>query len=1098
MDDDTVSDPTGEAVLQEMLNHQNINTSPSQLHDVTMDNSFRSPPYSTLGYGDSSSPGQGRSLREYEEKMTALRKENFNLKLKIYFLEEKNPSIAGAADGSESLFKQNVDLKVESESLRKELQEKQDLVCQAAKAMEIMEAEQKKYASVANSKIDELQRKIEFLEMELETIDNNKLATHFEQDEEIEPHAVINKNQPHLVSQSLDCEVLQTHNNQMKINELLNRVDELELQLEEKEKLLCDARDKLEKISYENYELKEKLEENEKCTTMLEENSKLKLEIYEIKKTLADKICTLEDTEEKFNEKSTAYDNACLVIHKLTKRSKELESEMEALRKVQGNGPAINEEKHIRTSLGDFDKEKEILNLKIQMSTLNKEIIGLKDSLRKKTICLQTIVKKDFCFKNREIDRLEKILNKQNTSAMSIKRSSPQLHSSLTEEQCSAAISQNELLQVKLNELFDELEKTCINSNANNIETERIRSELKEANERTTQAIQWQKNCTNVCEILTHHLEELAGFLDSLLNNKETNIGADRRRAIRKAVDRSLDLSKNLNMSLSIHDSTTNNSHITSTDQSTFNFDIANISELINSSQFNCSLQNVFTSQNEVTETQKRIIKDLQDEIALLKSDSIKNKKRRESKERKCIPVLEPTDTGNNQNSESETWSEPDRNVSQARIGLEVDVDKIKNSKNNETSTESENDGNNYENKKSRQSIMKLEELLYEKENKILIQQCQLVESDNQLKRERLNYNQQIEKLTKQLNGLDTELTEKINEIGKLKVELGEKSHQIKDYELLQINLRVAETKLSTLKNDIEELKLRHRKEVELLKTEQSKSEVKHIEVKETYEKLLKNKDRDMKENFVQKSEYELLEKEMFKLNKTLQDNSEKLLEYNKLKDDYKLVELNSRKLKKQLDEMTIQSSKIILEKTKVLNEKSQIEDKQRELEMEIIRLSPRRPTSLTASRQNVQVLSISSSESNPENQFKFNRLNNSSPDLGIESDDLVNKFQTAGTDDQLLQVRATSSGSISTSNQKINHDCLKVEQENIELKKKYIRTRRALEETWSNLKKANQRKEQIEKDIRMQLFKTQNVLKNVRTNIENDRTVKDEEEKEN
>lgn len=98
---------------------------------------FRSPSMNALA--GQSSPGQGRSLREYEEQMSALRKENFNLKLRIYFLEE-NAGIGGGGgsggntsggantgtgagitghgsptDGTiapESLFKQNIDLKV--------------------------------------------------------------------------------------------------------------------------------------------------------------------------------------------------------------------------------------------------------------------------------------------------------------------------------------------------------------------------------------------------------------------------------------------------------------------------------------------------------------------------------------------------------------------------------------------------------------------------------------------------------------------------------------------------------------------------------------------------------------------------------------------------------------------------------------------------------------------------------------------------------------------------------------------------------------------------------------------------------------------------
>lgn len=35
------------------------------------------------------SPMRGHSVKEYDEQITALKKENFNLKLRIYFLEER-------------------------------------------------------------------------------------------------------------------------------------------------------------------------------------------------------------------------------------------------------------------------------------------------------------------------------------------------------------------------------------------------------------------------------------------------------------------------------------------------------------------------------------------------------------------------------------------------------------------------------------------------------------------------------------------------------------------------------------------------------------------------------------------------------------------------------------------------------------------------------------------------------------------------------------------------------------------------------------------------------------------------------------------------
>lgn len=57
----------------------------------------------------STSSVRGFCVKEYEEEMQTLKKENFNLKLRIYFLEEKNPNVP---EGAEAIYKQNIDLKV--------------------------------------------------------------------------------------------------------------------------------------------------------------------------------------------------------------------------------------------------------------------------------------------------------------------------------------------------------------------------------------------------------------------------------------------------------------------------------------------------------------------------------------------------------------------------------------------------------------------------------------------------------------------------------------------------------------------------------------------------------------------------------------------------------------------------------------------------------------------------------------------------------------------------------------------------------------------------------------------------------------------------
>lgn len=54
---------------------------------------------------------KGLCLKEFDDQLTSLKKENFNLKFRIYLLEQKNPN---APEGADALHKQIVDLKVRS------------------------------------------------------------------------------------------------------------------------------------------------------------------------------------------------------------------------------------------------------------------------------------------------------------------------------------------------------------------------------------------------------------------------------------------------------------------------------------------------------------------------------------------------------------------------------------------------------------------------------------------------------------------------------------------------------------------------------------------------------------------------------------------------------------------------------------------------------------------------------------------------------------------------------------------------------------------------------------------------------------------------
>ncbi|XP_060613297.2 CDK5 regulatory subunit-associated protein 2 isoform X1 [Anolis sagrei] len=83
---------------------------------------------------DTVSPTRARSMKDFENQIIELRKENFNLKLRIYFLEER---IQQKFDGPiEDIYRINIELKVELESLKQELQERERLLVKASKAVE--------------------------------------------------------------------------------------------------------------------------------------------------------------------------------------------------------------------------------------------------------------------------------------------------------------------------------------------------------------------------------------------------------------------------------------------------------------------------------------------------------------------------------------------------------------------------------------------------------------------------------------------------------------------------------------------------------------------------------------------------------------------------------------------------------------------------------------------------------------------------------------------------------------------------------------------------------------------------------------------------
>ncbi|KAG8821455.1 hypothetical protein FRC18_011310 [Serendipita sp. 400] len=113
--------------------------------------------------------GVNMTLREQEKVIDQLKKENFSLKLKVHFLEERLAQLA--PDHIEAALKQNINLKIEVQSRGVELKKYKKLLLQ-------MEQELARVKNNDNgAREDELQAEVENLTRELRELRRRKMGS---------------------------------------------------------------------------------------------------------------------------------------------------------------------------------------------------------------------------------------------------------------------------------------------------------------------------------------------------------------------------------------------------------------------------------------------------------------------------------------------------------------------------------------------------------------------------------------------------------------------------------------------------------------------------------------------------------------------------------------------------------------------------------------------------------------------------------------------------------------------------------------------------------------------------------------------------------
>ncbi|XP_017131945.1 centrosomin isoform X3 [Drosophila elegans] len=1056
---------------------------------------------------------QGRSVRELEEQMSTLRKENFNLKLRIYFMEEGQPG-ARSNNSQDSLGKQLIDAKIQIEMLRKTVDEKMELLKDAARAISHHEEMQRKADFDSQAIIDDLQN----------TIRSYQTAESAQPGESVVTFDTEKLKRLEAQVQKLEDELLETDMRHTAVK------NELEFALAERLETLTACEAKIEELAFKNAELVERLEKDNDSADSA--NTK-----RELGAQLADKMCELQDAQEKLKERERIHDQACRTIQKLMQKLSSQEKEIKRLN--QEKEPSVNKENDSNkatvspstTGRSMSDNEASSLEIstnlrvryELKITEQEDKIKQLQAEVKKKTANLQNLVNRELWEKNREVERLTKLLANQQKSLPQIGEETAaevDLQQSFTEAEYMRALERNKLLQRKVDVLFQRLAEDQQNCAV----IGQLRLELQQARTEVETSDKWRLECVDVCSVLTNRLEELAGFLNSLLKHKDVLgvLAADRRHAMRKAVDRSLDLSKSLNMTLNITGTSL-------ADQSLAQ--LCNLSEILYT-EGDVS-HKTFNSHEEIhaASSMSPTVENLKAENKALKRELEKRRstegQQLQRKERRSLPLQ--SQQLDNQ-SESEAWSEPDRKVSLARIGLDETSNSL--AAPDQPASESESEGRGCATRQDRnrnsERIAQLEEQIAQKDERLLNVQCQLVDLDNRYKQEQLrclDISQQLE----QLRAINEALTADLKAIGshedqrmvELQRLLELKTQQIDQLKLTQSTLtadvQITEMELQAVQQQLQEMEQQHADSVEHLQTELERHKLEAMKQLEEHEQLHQEA---LERDWVALTVYQEQAQQLLELQRSLEYHQENEKE---LKQTLVENELATRALKKQLDESTLQASKAVMERTKAYNDKLQLEKRSEELKLQLEalkeeqrKLQPKRSNSSDVSQSGYTSEEVAVPMGPPAGQPSSSKLaaaavvaqrvNNSSPDLGIESDaGRISSVELSNAQRAMLktvEMKIEGAASAKTKAEESSspddttnlatgaataHDCAKVDLENAELRRKLIRTKRAFEDTYEKLRMANKAKAQVEKDIKNQILKTHNVLRNVRSNMENE-----------
>lgn len=391
----------------------------TSLPDVDSDSTASTPMIMRRGKASNGGPlqdGQQLSLREQENVIDKIEKENFGLKLKIHFLEE---ALRKAGPGfSEAALKENTELKVDKVTMQRELQRykkhltsaEKDLETYRQQLAEMQELARKKQGSHENTgelnrlrhDLEEKDADIEDLQQQLQS-DRQALDRVERLQDEIGDLEADLREKERAISErddeldSLKAKVRraddQSHD---ELDKLRDEIDDLQADIREKDRLIGEREDNLEDLHSRVQQAEDKAKNAQIRMIELEEKAQASGKLQEARETMQDLEANVRDLERQVEDMKDKLEEAVAEKERAEADLEELHEDMANKSVVTKGLPRQMEEKVLRlqdeidSARHDYDsleqqftgKQREIDDLRLKLKESRQERDSAEDQRR--------------------------------------------------------------------------------------------------------------------------------------------------------------------------------------------------------------------------------------------------------------------------------------------------------------------------------------------------------------------------------------------------------------------------------------------------------------------------------------------------------------------------------------------------------------------------------------------------------------------------------------------------------------------------------------------------------------------------------------------